>query len=242
MYRRNQIVFKIASDPKFVYIVKSGEFEIARPIIINDKQQNFNLKIALLGKGEIFGEEEIVNNKAFIYTCTCYSTFGELYCISKENFMLRFNKQSDQVEEVKRSLKYLIRENRIDNFKKFFNAKTQPENKPIEKKLSPPLFSLTSKRSFKTESNRIKFSPFNKNQLESIKRKALGLQTPERLYININSPMQYLKTEEPEDTSLIKNNKSFFETSIRKAKGFYSVRKRQLFKFKPKSRSFVLHG
>lgn len=55
--------------------------------------------MAILSKGEIFGEEDIISNNTRQYTAKCYSMEGEVYLISKKDFMNRFAFLKDNKEK-----------------------------------------------------------------------------------------------------------------------------------------------
>jgi len=82
-FKRNHTVYKEGDQPQHVYIIKSGEFEVIKkvkhhlgqndafldilstnpsyPRSIN-KMSSQNKKCAQIGKGNIFGEQEVVSN------------------------------------------------------------------------------------------------------------------------------------------------------------------------------------
>ena len=107
-FSRNQIVYKENDIAESVYIVKSGEFELSKNSIELKNQDSFYKykaskatksskrsiipKIALLGKGEIFGDEEILKSLPRAFTCTCASK-GELLYISKHDFLSKIRSE-----------------------------------------------------------------------------------------------------------------------------------------------------
>jgi CRP-like cAMP-binding protein len=57
-YYRNQLVFREGEDPNEIHIIQSGEFKLTREEKGNSILKTF--EIALLGPGELFGEEDII--------------------------------------------------------------------------------------------------------------------------------------------------------------------------------------
>jgi hypothetical protein len=47
------------------------------------KMKHFNLQVATLGRGETFGEEEIINGSTRKYTAVCYSNKVTLFSIQR---------------------------------------------------------------------------------------------------------------------------------------------------------------
>jgi CRP-like cAMP-binding protein len=83
-----------------IYIVKSGEFEQLRvrkistensklPIKAKTKQR---IRLTLICRGQMFGEEDIINNRRATTTAVCISTFAVVYCIKADEFL---NKMSN---------------------------------------------------------------------------------------------------------------------------------------------------
>ena len=198
-YLRKQAVFTYGSNAKHVYIVKSGEFELTKPLLLPENSQrdkNFNIKVALLGKGEIFCEAEVMKNLSNSFTCTCYSTVGEIYCITADNFKLKFSKKSDRNEETKRNIKYTIRETRLKNFKTFLTSNRLGNS---SEELKPSISTIRNvKHNYRADSepSKTKIPPLTKIVLSKLKSKALGNQKSTRAYININTPFKTLATEE----------------------------------------------
>ncbi|CAG9320925.1 unnamed protein product [Blepharisma stoltei] len=117
-YKRKNIVYKQGDHADYVYIVKWGEFELFKKIglpvsekITYNKQglqrkeminspHKFEAKIAILATGEIFGDEEILNDTVRQCSCTCHSSIAEVLAISRSDFYTRI-----KAEE---SVKYLM--------------------------------------------------------------------------------------------------------------------------------------
>lgn len=203
IYYRNQIVFAEGTSPRFVYIVKKGEFEIKKKINIKKKNyfdQNFSFKEALLGPKEMFGEKEVLSNSNYSTTCTCYSTSGELLSITVENFMIKFDKQSVLVDFVdNRKYIYLNRNQRLEKMKDILldNKKVEKDPKKVLtkrinqtnpfyiKRISPPIVPKPWK-----------FVNFTEEKLKKIKQRALAFRESRRIYFNINKPLELNSSNE----------------------------------------------
>lgn len=196
---RKKCVFESGSPANFVYIVKSGEFELTKPLLLNDavKRKNFNLKVALLSTGEIFCEDEVMGKTTNKFTCTCYSAEGELYMIPANSFHLIFSKSGE--EALEKSVRYYNRETRISSFRNFFQSKTPDFSlKPLKKSFTPALTHGCKKRS-ESESYDWKFTALSKSQLKYIRQKALGKKKLKKMYIKIHSQIESLPTEANQD-------------------------------------------
>ena len=92
-YIRKQVVYRSKDVPTHVYIIKSGEFEFTQDIAksmeaikypkLGNKQLFHKYQVTILGKGEVFGDKEVVEGGVRMYTCTCISS-GTLLIISKD--------------------------------------------------------------------------------------------------------------------------------------------------------------
>ena len=117
LYNRHNSVFTIGQDPTHVYIVKSGEFEISKKVKIPDKKMKLNLKVAILAKGEIFGDEEVMENRPRTMNCVCYSATGEILAIKANDFLIKI--KSDDAAGIidrKNRAKSSIRESKAEVF------------------------------------------------------------------------------------------------------------------------------
>ena len=105
-YKKGNIVYKEGDLPTDIYIIKSGEFLFTQQYSVNagcrnstntfgmlkkvnqeDVIRKKNLKIVIKQKGDVFGYNEIYENKeAREFTCTCNSSSGQLILISDKNF------------------------------------------------------------------------------------------------------------------------------------------------------------
>ena len=54
--------------------------------------RNFNVKLSLMCSGQMFGDEDIANNRSYTTTVKCISTYASLYCIKAEEFLMKFGK------------------------------------------------------------------------------------------------------------------------------------------------------
>jgi CRP-like cAMP-binding protein len=225
-YSRKQVVFHHSTPANFVYIVKSGEFELTRPMVI-EKDRLFSVKVALLGRGEIYGDEEVALRDSYLTTCTCYSSFGELLCINADNFLMKFYNKPDSQDDFSKKIKNEIRENRLIGFRNFWTADKPATTITISRQSG--LNRLTKARKVKSiqkKSESVRFSPLNTKQLETIKSRALGISCREKLYINLNTPYETLPTEENEKSIFQKDRifSSFHEMISHQPGGYYRGR------------------
>ena len=221
-YTRNQVVFTQGSRPLFVYLIRSGEFELNKPLLLdNSKETKYNIKVALLGKGEMIGEDEVISGQNYKNTCVCYSGIGEILMISAQNFIIKFYQKPESQEVVKRKLKIMIREERVKKFQVFLNSSHTDQEQ--EGKSQTIRKNMTSKARKLSETVKHSFSPLNHKQIEEIKRKALGFGKKEKVYIVFNSPLSSMNTEENErsPTSIVNSSRSRLEMRVHQPGGYY---------------------
>lgn len=188
-YKRKQIVFSINSPPEYVYIVQEGEFELAKTLTtkkMNNKKESFILKVALLTRGEVFGDEEVLKNKNHRLTCTCYSTTGVLLRIKAEDFKLKVTDELVEEFTKKRKSKSLLRGTRLENFTKYVTSnKTEgvPEKKNITCYTPIPIKKYRPQKN----SSQVYRKGDSLEYLEKIRKKALGrdMQCEDFLDLNI---------------------------------------------------------
>lgn len=188
-YKRKQVVFSIKSPPEYVYIVQEGEFELTKTLTtkkINNMKETFILKVALLTKGEVFGDEEVLKNKNHSLNCTCYSTTGLLLRIKAEDFKLKVTE--DLVEDFikKRKSKNLLRGTRLENFTKYV---TSNKSEKIHEKRNITCYTPIPIKKYRPQKN--SSQAYRKGDsleyLEKIRKKALGrdMQCEDFLDLNI---------------------------------------------------------
>ncbi|OMJ89114.1 hypothetical protein SteCoe_8841 [Stentor coeruleus] len=98
-FRKNQVLYKEGSPAEYLYFIKSGEFKITvkeelkvstgydescllKLKLMRKKNRKVDFHMVIKGKGEIFGQEELEDdNNRRNRTCTCVSTFGQVYMV-----------------------------------------------------------------------------------------------------------------------------------------------------------------
>lgn len=96
-FRKKQVLYTEGSPAEYIYFIKSGEFkltvkeDIRVPSIFDEasllklkhlrkKNRKVDFQVVIKGKGEMFGQEELVDEHIKRNrTCTCVSTFGQVY-------------------------------------------------------------------------------------------------------------------------------------------------------------------
>lgn len=110
-FKRNQKLFKEGESAEFVYIVKKGELELSKDILVKSpkhvifghhgrplkstKKQIAHLqgKFSIVGTGEFIGEDDVMNGEVYTKTCTCYSTVAEVLQIPAGEFKKRIRSE-----------------------------------------------------------------------------------------------------------------------------------------------------
>ncbi|OMJ67726.1 hypothetical protein SteCoe_35030 [Stentor coeruleus] len=192
-FNRKNLVYSLGSEPTNVYIVKSGEFEISKKVVLATENQKIDMKVAILTKGEMFGDSEVLEEIPREFNCTCYSTTGELYAITAKDFMLKVKtEESIGLINIKNKTKSELRHQRSKAFEEIFtprrqrfrsNTKNEKESKPVKNVL--PLLIRDKIQNRKTE--RIELS---KLDFEAIKARALPEKSG-RVFIAMNTPVDF---------------------------------------------------
>ena len=187
-YKRKQIVFNIGSPAVFVYIVKNGEFELMKPMIVKNssgEEEVFMTKLALLEKGEVFCDEEVVAKSNNSCICTCYSTIGELLAISSEDFLLKVQNEDCFKEfNYKNRSKSFLRRTRLENFKDYILNQKFKKIINLTKKESPSPISLIKPGS-RSPAIQKQTMELTGKILEKIKTRALGRTPILTNYLNL---------------------------------------------------------
>ena len=116
----NTYVYHQGDPPKNVYVVVSGNFEIIRTTInqqksiadiprnllggqrslntaggkisLRKKAKNSDIRIAIIQKGQIFGHDDVVNDRCYTTSVKCVSNNCQLYVISAHEFYHKLKK------------------------------------------------------------------------------------------------------------------------------------------------------
>jgi len=103
VFKRHAIIFKENDHANDFFIVKNGFFKIMKHITLN--QENMNqiefmernnrkfkrVDVCILGPGETFGEEDLLNGSQREIMAICESESGTLYKITKQVFIYKKN-------------------------------------------------------------------------------------------------------------------------------------------------------
>ena len=227
-YKREQLVFEENSPASYVYIVKKGEFELKKKISVKNGKypdENINFKAALLGIGEVFGEKEVLQKKNFSVSCSCYSTTGELLCITAENFLLKFNKSKNLKEIIEnRKEKYSIRDDRLRNFQSILSQprSVYSKEKKTKNKNSERL-QFVHRRVSSSKVSSSRYSPLTKTSLDYIKKRALCYKESGKIYFDLHSPLETGTFEIINKTTSTRTEteKNFSEMICHRPGGYY---------------------
>jgi len=125
---RKQLVFKEKDSSDEVYIIRDGEFQFYKNIRL-EPQANFDFvlrkvsnmlkkdhvhrtDLAILSKGEIFGEDEVIHDVPRNTSCLCISMTASVLYLSKSDFLKRI-KNDDSWKYIKERLE--IKKNWVNN-------------------------------------------------------------------------------------------------------------------------------
>lgn len=89
-YKRKQAVFEAGTEATCLYLVKEGEFQLTKDILLGSSAQlkttRVHVDVTLITVGEFLGSEDIVARRTYSYSCSCHSTTGELMVLAKKDF------------------------------------------------------------------------------------------------------------------------------------------------------------
>ena len=116
---RKQLVFKEKDAPEEVYIVRDGEFQFYKNIRLEPqatydfvlrkvsnmlkKDHVHRTDLAILGKGEIFGEDDVIKDVPRSTSCVCISMTASVLYLSKSDFIKRI-KNDDSLKYIRERL------------------------------------------------------------------------------------------------------------------------------------------
>lgn len=110
-FKRGQKVFSEGEAAEFVYIVKKGEFEMTKDILVKSPvhvmighhgrplrptkrlQAHLQGKISIVAHGEIVGDDDAMTGETYSKSCTCYSTTAEVLQIPAIEFKRRIRSE-----------------------------------------------------------------------------------------------------------------------------------------------------
>jgi len=101
-YKRGQVMYNEGESSDKMYIIKNGQFKVLKQIEMDERIDNDlsemkarmnrlkpvtrTIDLAILGDGELFGEEEFIGRIKRKYKVICSSLEGDVYEISKKEF------------------------------------------------------------------------------------------------------------------------------------------------------------
>ena len=148
--KRNQRLFREGDPADSVFIVKSGEFEltkeimikssphivigkIGRPLITTRKQKTFlQGKLSIVSLGVMIGDDDVMNGEVYTKTCACYSTFAEVLKISAIEFKKRIrNEESLNVLSEKNAFRTLHISSAVNMIKQIQSPSERKDKTPI---------------------------------------------------------------------------------------------------------------
>jgi CRP-like cAMP-binding protein len=161
-YTRNQPLFSEGDPTEKVYIVKEGEFillkncKYTRTLMLNTKVRQApvlktNIKqvqVAIIGAGEIIGDEDVLKMQTYSTSCKCQSTSGVLLEISVKTFSKRIvNDDTRRIMQLNIDQRSLGRDQRLSHYKAI--EKSFEKSVPQSESSSPTL-QVKDKISFKS--------------------------------------------------------------------------------------------
>jgi len=81
-HEKNTLLFKEGDKSTEVYIIKTGEIKLYKPLADNNR-----IEFPLLGTGDVFGEMGIITNAPRSLSAMVSSDIAEVYIISRDSFL-----------------------------------------------------------------------------------------------------------------------------------------------------------
>jgi len=202
------IVYKENDPAEDVFIIKSGEFKVVKTFerdTQNSPTKMFLMKrgskiksqkidICLLGPGEAFGEEEVIEKLPRQHTVICNSIIGVVYVIERKEFLKRvlLSQTAKKQLEVQITSKSEWREKRIDD-KEIMNEKMFLKKGGLfsEGNIDPEEFAMIKGQSAReknviTNIRDVYFNPFMVLQIKISKEKVKMIPVMENIVDPVN--------------------------------------------------------
>ncbi|OMJ77516.1 hypothetical protein SteCoe_22877 [Stentor coeruleus] len=154
-FRKKQILYTEGSPAEYICFIKSGEFKLTvneqikipnsyketsllKLKLMKNKNRKVNFQVVIKGKGEMFGQEELVEDQSKrSRTCTCESTFGQVYMVYINDvknrpacqMMINYIKEKNNIENERNS-------NRLETLRTVENLKHKTATKKEKIKFS----------------------------------------------------------------------------------------------------------
>lgn len=191
-FTRNSFVYRENDSPNFVYFVKKGEFNLIKNLPTESQEQlgrkakKLRVHVAILGVGEMFGNDEVLKESRRQHSCQCASSIGSVYCIEREDFMRKIafarNLQTVAEQGDLRQEEHLKRLNEIE----LINRATKPLTRPKQRRHtqhssnSPPIAESRS-------ASRVAYAPLNysPDPIANISMDAKRSKSPVRTMTNL---------------------------------------------------------
>lgn len=96
-------------------------------LISNTTKSYGNIKITLIGAGQMFGEEDVLSNRNYTTTVTCVSKVGDVFCIKNNEFFrkLRANTESWKIIVLMAMAKEKAMFDRVKQIQRILKEKTK---------------------------------------------------------------------------------------------------------------------
>jgi len=108
--KKNVQIFAKGEEISQIFFIKKGEIEI-----FDQTEEEFRVKVALLGKGQIFGEEFVVNITERRFTAVCHSQSATLFSLN-QSFLRQILAENPEFQEIFKKMTILrsdFRENKL---------------------------------------------------------------------------------------------------------------------------------
>lgn len=97
--RRNKLMKKeerkdtsLANIKNYLGPLKAQEHDITNNFPLNMRSKSHYMKVSVLGKNQMFGHEDVLNNRNYTTTVKCISNHASIYCCKAEEFFNIINR------------------------------------------------------------------------------------------------------------------------------------------------------
>jgi len=91
--RRKQQLFQAGQPVAEVYVVKTGDFHLTRAVQAQ-KGKHYSVDVSSVSAGEVLGAEDLLQNRAHMYTCVCASSVAHVLVITQADFTKGLGEES----------------------------------------------------------------------------------------------------------------------------------------------------
>ena len=202
-YKQNQVIYSAGQPAECAYIVFKGEVELTTTNQV-DKILPKELKVAIIGEKDFFGDDELLLDVNRKYTAKCASKTLNLYCINKEDFLTKIDKESLQCLVRSNYIRDSLRQLKFKSLGNYKNELNKTQNNESKIRISPnmPQIHIVRKVAKASPVRNLCISP---RMMRNIEKKSLANLSSSTVSIIENSPF----VTRPKSVNIFINSNGF---------------------------------